>query len=215
MTGLKVIILDFDGVLIESNHVKDRAFETVFAAHTRHLPQIMSYHRATTAIRFEKFRHIYQAILKEPYPPQEATRLAVEFSRLSVEGSIACPWVRGAEAFLKEFAGRVPMYLASINPPADLRAVLEGRRISSFFKGIYTATASKAGIIRDIVQAENVLSPQAVFVGDSRSDHASAVEAGVPFIGRQAQSDLSGTGAPVFEDMVGIREHLLGTFGRR
>ena len=215
MTGLKVIILDFDGVLIESNHVKDRVFETVFAAHPRHLSQIMSYHRATTAIRFEKFRHIYQAILKEPYPPQEATRLAAEFSRLSVEGSIACPWVKGAEVFLKEFAGRVPMYLASINPPADLDAVLQGRHIGSFFKGVFTASASKAGILQEILRAEGAGGREAVFVGDTRSDHASALEAGVPFVGRQAQSDLSGTGAPVFEDMNGVREYLSGCYGRR
>jgi 3-deoxy-D-manno-octulosonate 8-phosphate phosphatase KdsC-like HAD superfamily phosphatase len=70
-----------------------------------------------------------------------------------------------------------------------------------FFKGVFTATSSKAGIIRDILAREACQPDQAIFLRDSWSDYTSAKEAGVPFVGRQADADLSQGGAPVIKDM--------------
>jgi phosphoglycolate phosphatase-like HAD superfamily hydrolase len=209
---LKVLILDFDGVLIESNAIKDRAFLRVFAAYPQKLVEIMAYHRSVTKIRFEKFRHIYENILGEPYTPQVEAACGQVFSNFSVRESIRCPWVKGAEDFLREFHGQVPMYLASINPAQDLDEVLKGRGIAHFFKGVHTAVSSKVEVIRSILAQEGAAAGDALFIGDSLSDHASAVGAGVPFVGRQAEADLSATGAPVFKDMAGVKDHVLGIY---
>lgn len=208
MNRLKVIVLDFDGVLIESNDIKDRAFEFVFADDPDRMKEIMAYHRAAHKIRFEKFRHIYEKILFRPYTPDVERRCSKVFSDYSVAESIRCPWVIGAEDFLRAFFGRVPMYLASINPPDDLNAVLKGRGIGKFFKGVYTVTSSKAGALKEILAQESAGPGEAVFIGDTSSDHASAVEAGIPFIGRQAQNDLTRLGVPVYTNLDEIKRVL-------
>jgi phosphoglycolate phosphatase-like HAD superfamily hydrolase len=210
---IKVIILDFDGVLIESNAVKDRAMERVFAAFPQHMAQIMSYHRSAAAIRFEKFRYIYANILKLSCNSAEEARCARVFSDVAVSQSVACEWVPGAEDFLQVFSRRVPMYLASINPPEDLDAVLEGRGIAQFFKGVLTATASKAGILKEILVREQVSADEAVFIGDSSSDYRSSVEAGIPFIGRQAEYVFLDKGVRVYNDMTDIKEVVLKAAG--
>ena len=64
----KLILLDFDGVIIESVGIKDEAFEKLYQNYPKHLTQIMEYHLSHNAtIRFIKFRYIVENILNEPY----------------------------------------------------------------------------------------------------------------------------------------------------
>ena len=56
-TRLKVIALDFDGTLVESNNIKDRAFEIIFSEWPRYTERMMKWHLMhNTRERKEKFR---------------------------------------------------------------------------------------------------------------------------------------------------------------
>jgi len=204
----KVIILDFDGVLVESNEIKDKAFEHVFAAYPQHLPAILEYHRRTSLIRFGKFRHIYENILRRPYTPQDEQRLGAEFSKYCIEQVVLCPWVKGAPQFLKFFKGRVPMYIASINPPQDMEAILKARGIDGYFEKVYTVTADKSGALKEVLARHNAVGTEAVFIGDSNGDAGSARKAGVFFMGRNSGLDLKAGDFPVFDDMLKVLEYL-------
>ena len=204
----KVILLDFDGVLVESNSIKDRAFEFVFADFPQRMEEILQYHHRTQIIRFDKFRHIYEQILKRPYTPQDEQRLSAAFSAYCIEAVSQCPWVTGALEFLNFFKGKRPLYLVSINPPSDLEAILKARAIDGYFNGVYAVKAGKAAAIKDILSKESVEAPEAVFIGDSWGDLDSARQAGVPFIGRGEQGQFNGEDCLVFKDMFDIMERL-------
>ncbi|MDD1661933.1 MAG: HAD family hydrolase, partial [Methanomicrobiales archaeon] len=61
------LLLDFDGVILESVEVKTRAFRELFSFRPDHVGEIVAYHMRNTGVsRFDKFRHIYREILKEP-----------------------------------------------------------------------------------------------------------------------------------------------------
>lgn len=207
--GYKAIILDFDGVLVESNHIKDRAFEAVFADHPTHLASIIAYHHATTAIRFEKFKYVYEHILKLPYSDAVEQRLGYAFSRFCVSQVSTCPQVAGADAFLQHFHGRTPLFLVTINPKADLDIILEKRDLKKYFKAVYPVTGSKRQAIDDIIKNEGIDQTQAVFIGDSQGDADSARAAGVDFIGRKSTMTLSQVPV-VFDDMRQILDYLKG-----
>ncbi len=202
----KAIILDFDGVIVESNSIKDKAFAAVFADYPQHLDAIMTYHYQVTAIRFEKFRHVYEQILRKPYDAATEQRLGEQFSQFCTEQIAVCPMVTGAQEFLDHFAGRVPLYLVTINPKADIDEILSHRRLVQYFKKIYTVTGSKKAAIDEIIALENITKKEAVFIGDSQGDYTSASAAGVDFIGRQSGMGLQ---APrMFGDMVQILGYL-------
>ena len=204
----KVIILDFDGVLVESNAIKDKAFEALFALYPEHLPAILDYHRSHAVIRFKKFRHIYEHILKRPYTPRIEAALNTSFSDFCVEAVIQSPEVKGARGFLEYFHGRIPLYLVSINPAEDLARILKARSLAGFFKKVYTTEGSKTGAIHDILRSENMRASQTVFIGDSSGDYQSARQAGVFFIGRQAQQDFKANDFPLFNNMSEILDFL-------
>ena len=182
---IKTIILDFDGVLVESVGIKDGAFEILFKNFPLHLSEIMRYHRTHNAtIRFEKFQYIYERILKREYSKELAAQLSEEFSRIVFQKVVACPGVPGDLEFLDYFNHRVPLYLATINPAEELERIIEGRNLQHFFKDVYTYPWRKVDALRNILKTENVRCDQAVFIGDSPEDYQAAQEAGVFFIGR-------------------------------
>ncbi len=207
----RALILDFDGVLVESNAVKDKAFALVFADHPGHLQEIMEYHRGTSLIRFEKFRHIVENILRRPYTPQLQDELAAQFSQYCIQEVSACPWVKGAAEFLEAFSRHRPLYLVSINPMEDLKEILARRGLTAYFKKVYAARASKTPQLKEILAEENMASSEAVFIGDSLNDYHSAREAGMDFIGRRSAELIDLQAAPVFQDMQTIADYLDGT----
>ena len=206
---LRTIILDFDGVLVESNDIKDKAFEAVFAAYPQHLKAIIAYHHSVTAIRFEKFRYVHEHILHLPYNAAIEKQLGDVFAEFCVAKVSVCPSVRGANEFLKYFYGRIPLYLVTINPQADLDIILKNRGLEYYFKGVYPVTGSKQKAIEQILSVENISKNQALFIGDSQGDADSAKAAGVEFIGRQ--SDMVLKDVPVvFDDMHQVLEQIRG-----
>ena len=58
MTVLRAIVLDFDGVLAESNEVKEHAFEDLFALYPLYQEDMRNYHREHYSMpREEKFKY--------------------------------------------------------------------------------------------------------------------------------------------------------------
>ena len=204
-------MLDFDGVLVDSNVIKDNAFKQVFAAYPEHLDEIMAYQRQTAAIRFEKFRYIYTSILKKTYSTGIEQELAKRFSAYCIKEIIACPWIEGALKFLRYWHGKVPMYLVSINPAEDLDQILRGRGIKELFKRVYTVTSDKSKALREILKMEDTQAADAVFIGDSLSDYDSAQRAGVPFVACRGNDSFAEEKCPVFSDMNEINNFLLQT----
>ena len=73
---LKVIGLDFDGTLVDSNKIKDLAFEEIFSEWPEHLEFMMQWHLNRNNIdRREKFRYFVEKVLVHPENQQLIDRL--------------------------------------------------------------------------------------------------------------------------------------------
>ena len=67
MAKLEAIILDFDGIILESVEVKTWVFKKLFEQYPDQLPLVLRYHMENGGVsRYVKFRHIYRSILKRP-----------------------------------------------------------------------------------------------------------------------------------------------------
>jgi beta-phosphoglucomutase-like phosphatase (HAD superfamily) len=64
---LTPLILDFDGVIVESIPLKAVTFRKVFSFAPEHLDEIIEFHLENgVKSRYDKFRYIYGNILHEP-----------------------------------------------------------------------------------------------------------------------------------------------------
>jgi len=207
----RVIILDFDGTIVESVGIKDAAFRELFRGYPEHLDEIMAYHLSHNAtIRFEKFEFIYRNILKQPYGQNIKEDLSRRFSDLVFNEIVECPFVEGALEFLEHFVAILPLYLVSMSPEEELIRILREKALAQYFKNVYYSSWKKVDAIDDICRNEAVLPIEAVFVGDTYEDFQAAKSMNVPFVGRNSKKSFFDSTAPIFEDLHGVLEFVWG-----
>ncbi|MCD4781623.1 MAG: HAD-IA family hydrolase [Candidatus Omnitrophica bacterium] len=212
MATLRTVVLDFDGVLVESVGIKDQAFEEIFSEFPEHFDRIMRYHLARNAtIRYEKFKHIWTEILGRPYSVDVEQELCGRYERRIVDKIIQCPEVTGASDFLSFLSKKMPLYIVSMNPLEELRSILRKRGFLSFFRDVYAFPWKKKDALADILKKEGLTAQQCVFIGDTPEDHMAAKENGLTFIGRQSNRKLSDD-IPVFKTLTDIQNFLVDQY---
>lgn len=205
---IKTIVLDFDGVIVESVDIKTEAFKELYKEYDDKLDDIINYHLDNNAIsRFIKFKHISENILNEKYDDKTKEKLGKLFSKIVFDKIVECPYVKGAEEFLKYFSKNYPIYLASNTPQKELELITKKRSLTKYFKGIYgSPPGDKVGFIKKIQDAENISSKEILYVGDMINDYKIAKKTNVKFVGRKNIESFDNLNVPYFSDLIGIKE---------
>ena len=207
-----LLVLDFDGVILESADIKTRAFRELFSCYPGHVGAIVAYHEANTGLsRFEKFRHIYRDILGKPLRAEEERVLGDRFSSLVLKEVMRCPFVPGAMEFLRRHSVQRSLFVASGTPEGELRQIVESRGLVSLFRGVYGSPSGKPEILNGILASTQTNRERALFIGDGLSDYMAAKAVGIPFIGRTAphKSKLfEGLDVPVVADLFELDRRL-------
>jgi phosphoglycolate phosphatase-like HAD superfamily hydrolase len=209
--AVRVAILDFDGTLVDSVDIKDRAFEALFSDRPE-LPAIMHFHLAHNhMIRFEKFRTITTELLGEVYTPERERDLTERFSALVARAIAEAPEVPGASALLDALAAAaVRTYMVSMSPGEEFLRILEARGLAGRFAGVYAYPWKKVAAVAEILRIEGTSPDDAVMVGDSPEDAVAAAASGVAFIGRDSGKEFA-PDLPVYPDLHGVLGHLRGS----
>jgi phosphoglycolate phosphatase-like HAD superfamily hydrolase len=213
-SSIKVIILDFDGVVVESNDIKDRVFRKIFNRFPEHSEDLWQYHKKYMSVsRYDKFDYV----LKQTGRSGDIdfkNSLLTEFSESTLSLMRTVPFVQGAQDFLNELQGKIPLYLASVTPANDLEIILNALQIHSIFKKVYGCPPwNKSAAIKDILEREQQTPDRAVLIGDSYGDQRAAKETGIHFIGRD-----SGLGFEepypdhVIPNLTGLAERFTNTY---
>jgi phosphoglycolate phosphatase-like HAD superfamily hydrolase len=205
VSRLRALILDFDGVLIESNTLKTESFAAVFARFPEHADSMMAFHHANvSATRDDKFRHLVTAKLNRPADDPLVEELASAFSRQMLARLERCAWVTGAHAFLDRVRGRLPVYLASATPQAELDHILSRRGLAGAFTGVYGCPPwTKDRAVADILEKTGGAAG-VTFIGDSAGDQRAAARAGVEFVARDSGLPFDDPQPRSFTDLTAI-----------
>ncbi|MHC1699614.1 MAG: HAD family hydrolase [Humidesulfovibrio sp.] len=194
MSAYQAFIFDFDGVLADSVEVKTRAFEALYLAHGPEVAAaVVRYHREHGGMpRREKFRRFETELLGRAADEAELDRLCAAFSRLVLDGVVEAAEIPGALAFLRRWQGRVPLFVNSATPDAELAVILERRGLDGYFQAAYGSDRPKAGNLATILAQGGFAPEKTLFFGDALSDHAAARHCGTGFLGivRDAASPL-------------------------
>jgi phosphoglycolate phosphatase-like HAD superfamily hydrolase len=183
---IKVIIFDFDGVIVESVNIKTQAFAELFKDEESDVVRrIIKYHLQNGGVsRYDKFRYIYAEILHRPLPRETFEKLCNSFASLVFNGVVTTQYVPGAIEFLQDNKGRYRCFIASATPSDELEKILDRREITRFFERIFGAPITKDEAVKVILNLTGVPPEDAVFLGDALSDFDAAQINNVPFIAR-------------------------------
>lgn len=182
---LRLVVFDFDGVILESAGIKTVAFPELFAEYPRHQAAIRDYHLAHQGVsRFKKFEWVYRELLRQPLDEAESQRLGDGFTRLVLQKVLTAPFVPGALELLRHLHGRLPLAVASGTPQGELRHIASERGISRYFLEIAGTPRSKTEILRGLIAQLAITPAEVLMVGDASTDYEAAHTVGCSFYAR-------------------------------
>lgn len=191
LKGVRCLVFDFDGTLVNSNPIKWRAFERCF----EEIPQpqrqeILSYcrnHNHTP--RWEKFRYAYEKILKLPFTPEVEAALLARFDRETTQPIIEAPEIPGASEFLKSVRGSFQTALLSSTPHEILLRLLKERGWLEYFQAVQGAPVDKARWLEHFRLANRLECEEVLFWGDTEEDAEAAKRFGCRFVAVNSSLD--------------------------
>ncbi len=179
----KALVFDFDGTLVDSNPIKWRAFEHCFEEFFHRRDEILAYCWGNNHTpRGDKFRYVYEQILKLPYTPQMETKLHSRFEGETTRQIIEAPALPGAEEFLRRVRSTHATALLSSTPHNILLDILAQRHWKDYFQVVRGAPVDKANGLETFRQEHRLGSQGILFFGDTQEDSQAATEAGCTFI---------------------------------
>jgi phosphoglycolate phosphatase-like HAD superfamily hydrolase len=176
----KSIIFDFDGVIIDSNIVKDKAFYSIFLDYGKDVASFSyNYHLENRGVsRFDKVEHV---IKKFNLPKKDYKKIISNFSSIVFRGVCESPLVEGIEEFLATNHNKYNFYIISATPTDELLQILEELNLKSYFKNFYGSPNNKKYWLANLTRMNRISVTDSLFVGDAYSDKDAAKKYSIDF----------------------------------
>lgn len=190
----EAIIFDFDGVVVESGDIKTQAFVNLYRDHgDTIMAAVAQYHCSNGGLsRYHKFRYFQQHLLKKPpLTRDEEQILDQKFSELVVEAVIASAAVPGATELIRKEAARIPLFIASGTPEAELGIIVERRGLAPYFRAVRGSPTPKPMLVADILTTHALERDRVLMIGDAIADYQSAQANRIAFLGRVRPGDMN------------------------
>ena len=206
----KILIFDFDGVILDSVLVKGDAFGYIFKDYGDEIvDKVKEYHKQNGGLpRAEKIKNIFSVILKK-HPPQDVIdKYCRKFSIIVVDMVLKTDFIPGSFKFIKDNCNLYDQYIVSATPQKELEIIIKKRKIRKYFKDIYGSPIDKHTHIKSIISNNGCVFSSAVFIGDSFSDLESSIKAGVEFIGVKSSSITFPIEVNVIDNLLDLESEL-------
>ena len=178
-------MFDFDDTLVESEAIKDNIFKEIFARFPMSAEAAWEFHRQNSSKpRAEKFAWL--ATREFPHAEERQRgcleECLKEFGDKSRQQVATAPEVRGATALLSGLFGKVPLFVASVNPQEELDFQIRSRGWDSYLTAYFgNPPLPKPAALKRIAFMKKVDLPEILFIGDSQGDREAAKAAGTSF----------------------------------
>lgn len=172
------ILLDFDGVIVDSFDIKEQAFKDIYKRYgVENKIDVSKGGRS----RYEKFTYFHKEWLDVNLKKEELELLCAEYSDIVFEKVLNAEFIEGAKQFIERKYKLIDLYIVSGTPETELRRLLERLGLTRFFKGVHGPYDEKYIIIKKIVRDGEY--KRALYIGDQQMDYENAMKAGVEFLG--------------------------------
>lgn len=183
----KIILWDFDGVIINSNSVRETGFREVLKSFpAEQVEELIDYHNANGGLsRYVKFRYFFEEIRKEIITVEIVNNLAGQFSEIMIKllvnpDLLIVPIVSFIEDQYN--SGKI-MHIVSGSDGNELRELCKSLKLAHLFKTINGSPTHKTKLVRDIIEFNNEKPSDYCLIGDSINDFEAAKDNSITFFG--------------------------------
>lgn len=169
------IILDVDGVLLDSNGLKEENIRKAASAYADEqlLHEFVNYFTGLNGVpregKIEKYFGAGSAV---------SSQILSAYNALNEASLQSVPLTQGAQAFVQYFSEKLPLYAVSGGAEEEVKRALESAGIAHFFTAIYGGPLSKSNNLKKFYSPQQSY----LFFGDSQHDHLVAQEFHIPFV---------------------------------
>lgn len=181
----KVIFWDFDGVLMNSNAVRDKGFLEVLKDYPKEqVNELMKFHDKNGGLsRYVKFRYFFEKIRKEKVSDQEINTWANKFSKIMLSLLIDKNLlIEETLKFVKKNYKKYNMHIVSGSDGNELRQICKGVDIDKYFKDVNGSPTPKKLLVAEILNNNIYLEKECILIGDSINDFEAADENNIRFL---------------------------------
>lgn len=180
------LVFDCDGVLLNSNQVKTKAFYQATLPYGQAAAQAMvEYHVANGGIsRYKKFHYFLQQLVPRFAPEVKGPNLEQlldTYAQQVRQGLLTCEVADGLEE-LRAQTSEARWLVVSGGDQSELREIFALRELADMFDGgIFGSPDTKDQILACELKSGNIKKP-ALFLGDSRYDYLAARRVALDFL---------------------------------
>lgn len=174
---IKVIFWDFDGVILASNEIRNKGFETVLKDFPKEeVDNLLSFHRQNGGLsRYVKFRYFFEEIKGEKISEEEINDWAAKFSVIMLNSlRDKSLLIRETNNFIQENYHNYQMHIVSGSDQTELRALCKSLEIDHFFNSIHGSPTPKNDLVKMIIEEHNYNPAYGILIGDSINDYQAA-----------------------------------------
>ena len=199
----KIMIFDFDGVIIDSTEVKVEEYRILLSQFTKNeatLNEIINIYRNSGGIpRETTLKKVFKEVLDKTISNQEVENLSLDYSKQIFRRLEAIKPLKG---FLEYLAihKEINKHIISGAPNSDVSYLIKKLNLSKYFKSIKGGPLNKKNEMINIMKLAKVKAQDIVYFGDQKNDYISAKSAGIGFIGINAGSNLDTMECKKFSD---------------
>lgn len=193
-TSYATLVFDCDGVVLNSNKVKTKAFYQATLPYGEAAAQAMvDYHVAHGGVsRYKKFAYFLEKIVPDIAPSAKGPDLETLLMYYADEvrqGLLTCEVAEGLLQLRKQ-TPNTRWLIVSGGDQAELRDIFKRRGLADMFDGgIFGSPDAKEVILAREIAKGNIEVP-ALFLGDSKYDYQAANETGLCFVFLSAWSEV-------------------------
>ena len=187
-------IFDCDGVILDSNKLKSKAFAEALPNDPPNLiSEFVEYHKNNGGVsRYEKFRYYFENMKNQVEAEKEIENALNNFANIVSEGLLKCDYIPGVIEFIEMLYNKKKrLFVVSGSDENELIQVFRKRGLLHYFKEIYGSPNDKLENTRKVI-ASTSQSHSGLFFGDSKSDYNAAIEFGIDFLYIKGASEWKG-----------------------
>ena len=183
---IQTIFWDFDGVLLNSNDVRDKGFLEVLIDYPKNeVDALMKFHQANGGLsRYVKFRYFFEEVRGEEITEAEIQKWADKFSeiilKLLIDKNLL---IEETINFVKENYKNYNMHIVSGSDGKELKKICKAIEIDQYFNSIQGSPTPKKELVADLLKVQVCHPKDCVLIGDSINDFEAAKINKIKFLG--------------------------------
>lgn len=173
------IILDCDGVILDSNYLKIDAFRSALREFDEEIVKsFVEYFKNNFGTsRYHLTKVFIEEFLKKDFDEELYNKILDDFGKHCVIEYNKADFTSSFLEFVKNYSDK-KLFVASGSAQGELRDVFRSKEIDNYFIDIFGSPVKKSEIVKNIVEGEK----NSVMIGDALSDMEAAEESNIDFI---------------------------------